>query len=510
MKKFFIILLIVLGSIGIAGWFAYNFFLSPESHTCALHKDIKAFTHTNFPRHIPFRQKNGFINDISCLNQTPVYGIVDVRTIDNIRDALAFARENNLNVSTIGVRHSMGGQAFYTDAIILDMSNFDGIELDMHDQTITVQTGATWKQIQEFLHPYQLSVKAMQSSNIFSVGGSISVNAHGMDHRIGSVANTVKSLRIMLADGSIKTLSPAHEKEFFNLVVGGYGLFGVVLDAIIEVTPNLMYQEHKYTSTTAQLPGIITDVLKNPEIEIFYAHLSTSPVTFLDHAIVFTYKPYTKDDVEIPPLQTPKFLGFKRMLLNLSKTTFTGKLAKWVLEKYFNECEVRLEKDNLCLISRNAVMYDSVEYTQSNMQNQTDILHEYFIPQTQLVSFINQMKSAIKKHKAILLNCSIRLVHQEHNFLSYAKHPLIAIVLYLNQSISQKGNADMADLTRSLIDIAHAHNGTFFLPYQLHFTYEQLVRAYPQWPAFVKEKKKHDPTELFTQRLYEMYKVKAT
>ena len=67
----------------------------------------------------------------------------------------------------------------------------------------------------------------------------------------------------------------------------------------------------------------------------------------------------------------------------------------------------------------------------------------------------------------------------------------------------------MADLTRSLIDIAHAHNGTFFLPYQLHFTYEQLVRAYPQWPAFIKEKKKHDPAELFTQRLYEMYKVQA-
>lgn len=508
MNKFLLILLIALCSIGIAGWFAHNFFLSPETHTCALHTDIKPFTHTNFPRHIPFRQKNGFINDISCLNQTPVYGIVDIRTVDNLRDALAFARENNLKVSTIGVRHSMGGQAFYTDAIILDMSNFDAIELDLHNQTITVQSGATWKQIQEFLHPYELSVKAMQSSNIFSVGGSISVNAHGMDHRAGSIADTVKSLRIMLADGTIKTLSPTHDAQLFNLVVGGYGLFGVVLDAVIEITPNLMYEEHKYSCTTAELPEIIAAVLKNPEIEIFYAHLSTSPVTFLNHAIVFTYKPYTKGDVEIPPLQSPKFLGFKRMLLNLSKTTFTGKLAKWVLEKYFNECEVKLEKDDLCLISRNAVMYDSVEYTQSNMQNQTDILHEYFIPQAQLVSFINQMKTAIKKHTATLLNCSIRLVHQEHNFLSYARQPLIAIVLYLNQTISEKGNADMADLTRSLIDIALAHNGTFFLPYQLHFTYEQLVRAYPQWPAFIKEKKKYDPTQLFTQRLYEMYKVK--
>jgi len=41
-------------------------------------------------------------------------------------------------------------------------------------------------------------VKAMQSTDIFTVGGSISVNAHGMDHRAGSVGETVRTMRIML------------------------------------------------------------------------------------------------------------------------------------------------------------------------------------------------------------------------------------------------------------------------------------------------------------------------
>jgi FAD/FMN-containing dehydrogenase len=41
-----------------------------------------------------------------------VYGVVKVKTEDDIRAALSYARENGLKVSIAGVRHSMGGQAF--------------------------------------------------------------------------------------------------------------------------------------------------------------------------------------------------------------------------------------------------------------------------------------------------------------------------------------------------------------------------------------------------------------
>lgn len=507
MKKIIMTIVgVALCSIIAASWFAYNYFLTPTSPDCLIQQNMTSYTNTLFPKHIPFKQKNGFINDASCLSQTPIYGIVDVRTEKDIQSVLQFAQEHDLNVTAMGVRHSMGGQAFYDNAILLDMRHFNGMSLDYDNKTITVQSGATWKQIQEFLHPYELSVKAMQSSNIFSVGGSISVNAHGMDHQTGSVASTIKSLGIMLADGSIKEVSPTQDKELFNLVVGGYGLFGIILDAVLTVTPNVMYEEKKFNTTLDKLPDVISTVLSNPDIKIFYAHLSTSPITFLNDAIVFTYVPYTKENIDIPPLHATRFPEIKRMLLNTSKKTFTGRLAKWILEKYFDDCEIIVKGTGECLISRNAVMYDSVEYLQSNMRNQTDILHEYFVPQENLVSFIKQMKTTIMNHNATLLNCSIRLVHKENNFLTYARRPLVAVVLYLNQNMSKRANKDMEKLTQSLINIAHAHGGTFFLPYQLYFTHEQLLQSYPQWNAFVKKKLKYDPEERFTQNLYEKYK----
>src|SRR5262245_5988326 len=69
---------------------------------------------------LPWARQGGTINDASCLNRTAIYGIVQVRSVDDIKNALQFAKDNRLKVSIAGVRHSMGGQAFFKDALVLD------------------------------------------------------------------------------------------------------------------------------------------------------------------------------------------------------------------------------------------------------------------------------------------------------------------------------------------------------------------------------------------------------
>ena len=75
-------------------------------------------------------QRGGTINDASCLNRTPVRGVVEVRQVEDVRNALAFARQHGLRVSIAGVRHSMGGHAFARNALVLDMRGFNRIALD--------------------------------------------------------------------------------------------------------------------------------------------------------------------------------------------------------------------------------------------------------------------------------------------------------------------------------------------------------------------------------------------
>src|SRR5437660_314829 len=73
------------------------------------------------------------------------------------------------------------------------------------------------------------SVAVMQSDNTFSVGGSLSVNCHGWQFGRPPIASTVESLRLMQADGSIVRCSRTENPELFSLVLGGYGLFGIIL-----------------------------------------------------------------------------------------------------------------------------------------------------------------------------------------------------------------------------------------------------------------------------------------
>lgn len=111
-------------------------------------------------------QPGGFINDASCLNKTAIYGVLKVRNIADIQNALQFARDNHLKVTVAGQRHSMGGQSFIKDGLVLDMRDFNQVIVSKENFTLTAESGATWAQIQNVLDADGLSVKAMQSINV--------------------------------------------------------------------------------------------------------------------------------------------------------------------------------------------------------------------------------------------------------------------------------------------------------------------------------------------------------
>ena len=98
----------------------------------------------------------------------------------------------------------MGGQTAAPGALLIDMRHFDRIlAFDPLAKTITVQTGIRWRQIQDRIDSANLSIKVMQSFANFTVGGSLSVNAHGRYVGFGPLIGSVRSIKIVLADGEV-------------------------------------------------------------------------------------------------------------------------------------------------------------------------------------------------------------------------------------------------------------------------------------------------------------------
>ncbi|HHZ10345.1 MAG TPA: FAD-binding oxidoreductase [Rhizobiales bacterium] len=465
---------------------------------------------------LPWSMKGGEMNDASALSRTPVYGVVEVTEEAHVAAALAFARQNGLKVSIAAVRHSMGGHAFDDNALVLDMLKFNKVELDEGARTITVQPGARWHDIQNILHP-RFAVKAMQSSDIFSVGGSIAVNAHGMDHQVGSIARTIRSMRVMLADGSVVACSASENADLFRHVVGGYGLFGVVLSAVIEITDNVVYRTTREVIRTDDFPAFFEDKLvADPNIGLFYGHLSTAPGNFMEDMIVYRYdRVADQPPPGTPALAEPSGVTLKRLIMNLAKHGGVFQRMKWfaeeTLEPRFEACTVprsdALTEAEACLVTRNDPMHDSVSYLFNDLQDDTDILHEYFVPRANFASFVKEAREILRGQPLQLLNASVRVVHAEDVALTYAPEPALSLVLYVNQSADEEGNRRMRALTRAMIDLTLAHGGRFFLPYQLHYTAAQLRASYPGLAAFLAYKKEVDPDELFGSTFYRGMKL---
>jgi hypothetical protein len=94
------------------------------------------------------------------------------------------------------------------------------------------------------------SVAVMQSNDDFTIGGSISVNCHGWQSNSPPIASTVESFKILLADGSVRECrrQSREDRELFAAVCGGYGLFGVILEAELRVVPNALYRAEEFSA----------------------------------------------------------------------------------------------------------------------------------------------------------------------------------------------------------------------------------------------------------------------
>jgi len=394
------------------------------------------------------------------------------------------------------------------------MRALDRVTVDQARGTVQVGAGATWRHLLEVLHPTGLSVAAMPSIDVLSVGGTVSVNAHGADFRTGSLAPTVRSLRIMLADGTIRVLDREHDPELFQAVIGGYGLFGVILEVELEAVANEMYDFRERTVKTAAFTELFeNELVPDHDYRMLYAHLSTSPKTFMDEAIVYTYSSISDDTDAIPPLRQEQDSRIGRLVLNLARHGRVAQRLKWAGQRHllprFRTCvESRneaLRAAEACLVSRNQAMYNDLGLLRNKLTQYTDILQEYFLPSDQLAAFIAETRDRLREHDAVLLSASIRSVNKGEAMLDYAPDARLSVVLYLSQKVTNRGNLDMKSLTRQLIGTALDHGGTFYLPYQQHYDREELVRGYPRVDEFFALKRAHDPELLFMNSFYSRY-----
>ena len=447
----------------------------------------------------------GYADDASRMNQTAVTGTWDIpqdpaMAEQQLQNLVQRAGHTHLKISIAGARHSMGGHTIYPGGIVLNMLPFHRMSLDEDKSILTVGSGARWSEIIPYLQVRGYSVAVMQSNNPFTVGGSLSVNCHGWQPLHAPIASTVESFRLMKADGTIVNCSRTDNRELFSLVLGGYGLFGVILDAQLKVVRDEVYRVERFIVPVEKYAATFEEkVAQRPDAGLVYGRLCPAPNQFLKEAILTVYyKVPGKKPTPYSP--EPSFTWLKRLIFRGSIGSDYGKFLRWKLEKDFGEQLGESEE------TRNQVLNDGIEVFENRSEESTDILHEYFVPKEKLAEFIDRVRTIVPAHQADLLNLTIRdLKKDEDTFLSYADRDLFSLVLLFHTERSDKADQKMEALTQELIQAALHLGGRYYLPYRLHATQDQLKEAYPQSGRFFQLKRKYDPNQVFQNEFYVKY-----
>src|SRR5882672_8499635 len=93
------------------------------------------------------------VNDVhSQLSGARVFKIVEPTSVDAVRAAFKLAQTEEKPVCIAGGRHSMGGQPFAADGVLLDIRKLNKIlAFDTEKGLIELESGVQWPQLLEFL-----------------------------------------------------------------------------------------------------------------------------------------------------------------------------------------------------------------------------------------------------------------------------------------------------------------------------------------------------------------------
>ena len=442
------------------------------------------------------------VREVTGLYPVTMRRVATPRTVEEIAQAV---RSTPGPVSIGGGRYSMGGQTATPDGLQLDLREFHGIvDLDTVARTVTVRSGTRWRELQEAIDPAGLSVKIMQTYNSFTVGGALSVDAHGRYIGQGPLVRSVRALTLVLADGRIVRASPTEHPELFYGAIGGYGALGVIADVTLDLVPNVAVRRVDLTMPLGDYLGYFRREIGPDSDAIFHNGDLYPPAYRTVHAV--TYLRTTL------PVTVPERLRPADQASWTHRTAYaiitSGRFGLWFRQHVIDPFNFR---GNPVTWRNYEASYDVSELEPASRQQATYVLQEYFVPADSLPVFVPRMGRILQAHHVNVVNISIRhALADPGTYLAWAPNEIFAYVLYYRQRTNPEAQREVGRWTRELIEAAIQCGGRYYLPYQPHATRDQFQRAYPGATRLFAVKQAVDPTGKFTNTLWDLYRPDGT
>jgi FAD/FMN-containing dehydrogenase len=450
----------------------------------------------------------------SHLNRTPMLGSIAPQTTSDVRLAIDAIRERGQALSVAGACHAMGGQQFAQHAWLLDMRSLNRVlEFDEEHALIRAQAGITWPDLirsyvaQQHGRELTWGIRQKQTgADRLTLGGAVSANIHGRGLRYAPFVEDIESLQVVLANGEVVECNRRAYPDLFRCVVGGYGLFGVVTAVTLRLVPRIKVQRVVKLSSVEAVSAEFDARIKAGFLYGDF-QFSTAPEDpqFLSRGVFSCYRPI-EIDAPIPPDQLRLSAADWRRLLLLAhrnKLRAFNEFSDFYLQSSGQVYWSDTHQLSLYLDDYHAALDRHLGVHVSG----SEMITELYVPRHRLADFMDDVRRDFLAHQVDLIYGTIRLIERDtQTLLAWAKEAYACVIFNLHVDHTPAAMASSAQTFRRLIDLAIAHDGSYFLTYHRHATREQLKHCHPEFDTFLAFKQRLDPTGLFQSDWYRHYR----
>ena len=478
-------------------------------------RSATAFARTEQSNALPAVNSDAFVNDIhSQLNGTRVSRIIKPLSENDLRATILTAKTQRKTISIAGGRHAMGGQQFGAGAILVDMTGMNRVlNLDTERGIVDVEAGIEWPELLNYLSRTQAGrekqwgiVQKQTGADRLSIGGALASNVHGRGLKFKPIIDQVESFTLMDQTGSPVGCSRNENSELFRLVIGGYGLFGIVTSVRLRLWERRKVQRIVEIRDTK-------DIIRSFEQRIADGYLygdfqfatESSRDSFLRRGVFSCYRPVdpatplTVNPTRFHPADWARLTYYSHKYKRRAFDVYTKRYLATSGQVYWADSQLSAAYvDNY---------HEELDRKLGAKVKATEMITEIYVPRHSLVSFMEDARVELRKQRANMIYGTVRLIEKDdESFLRWARESFACVIFNLHVTHDTTGLENAASAFRGLIDLGIRYGGSYYLTYHRFATREQVEACYPQFKEFLEFKLKYDSDELFQSDWYRHYK----
>jgi FAD/FMN-containing dehydrogenase len=163
-----------------------------------------------------------------CFDRHPAV-IARCLSTSDVLAAVAFAREQQLEISVRGGGHGLG-YGTWDNALVIDLSSMKTIDVDAGARICRAQPGLTWGEFDAATQELGLAVTGGRVTSTGIAGLTLGSGSGWLERRCGLTGDNLVSAEVVTADGRVLTASRQENPDLFWGLRGGSGNFGIVTE----------------------------------------------------------------------------------------------------------------------------------------------------------------------------------------------------------------------------------------------------------------------------------------